>query len=241
MNGQGKKEKEKGKARETTHRVSFLRLLPFALCLSTAAAATNATNAMKAAAKTAGNAAASPQFHDIKPPLEIVTLGTWLGRIAAAALLGALLWLGWWLWRRRKPRTARAHMIPPDERARTRLNAALALLDHPERFCTAVSEITRAYLEERFGLKAPDQTTEEFLADLPKNAELDERHKESLAGFLTGCDLVKFAKFEPARSDLEALHAAALNLVEETAPVIAPARAAPSTLPPPLPPVGKAP
>ena len=231
MSGQGKRKKEEGQRRGTTHRVSFLCLLPFAFCLSTAAAATKATNSV----------ASSPQFHDIKPPLEIVTLGTWLGRFAAVALLGALLWLGWWLWRRRKPRTARAHMLPPDERARARLGAALALIDHPERFCTAVSEITRAYLEERFGLKAPDQTTEEFLADLPKNAELDERHKESLAGFLTGCDLVKFAKFEPARADLEALHAAALDLVLQTAPVAVPAQAAPPTLPPSLPPVGKAP
>ena len=231
MNGEGKRKKEEGQRSGTTHRASFLCLLPFAFCLSATAAATKATNSV----------ASSPQFHDIKPPLEIVTLGTWLGRVAAVALLGALLWLGWWLWRRRKPRTARAHMIPPDERARTRLNAALALLDHPERFCTAVSEITRAYLEERFGLKAPDQTTEEFLADLPKNAELDERHKGSLAGFLTGCDLVKFAKFEPARADLEALHAAALDLVLQTAPVAAPTGAVPPTLPPSLPPVGKAP
>ena len=204
--------------------------MPFAFRL-VAAAATKATNSV----------ASSPQFHDIKPPLEIVTLGTWLGRVAAAALLGALLWLGWWLWRRRKPRTVRAPMVPPDERARTRLNAALALLDHPERFCTAVSEITRSYLEERFGLRAPDQTTEEFLADLPRNAVLDERHKESLAGFLTGCDLVKFARFEPARADLEALHAAALDLVLQTAPVAAPVPTAPPTLPPSPPPAGKAP
>ncbi len=229
-----KRRKEKRKRHGPRCRTSLFCLLPFAFCL-VAAAATNA------ATRAVNSAASSPQFHDIKPPLEIVTIGTWLGRIAAAALLGALLWLGWWLWRRRKPRTARAHRIPPDERARTRLDAALALLDHPERFCTAVSEITRAYLEERFGLRAPDQTTEEFLADLSKNAELDERHKESLAGFLTGCDLVKFAKFEPARTDLEALHAAALDLVMQTATVSAPAAAAPPILPPSLPPVGKAP
>ena len=229
-----KRRKEKRKRHGPRCRTSLFCLLPFAFCL-VAAAATNA------ATKGTNHAASSPQFHDIKPPLEIVTIGTWLGRIAAAALLGALLWLGWWLWRRRKPRTARVPRIPPDERARTRLNAALALLDHPERFCTAVSEITRAYLEERFGLRAPDQTTEEFLADLSKNAELDERHKESLAGFLTGCDLVKFAKFEPARTDLEALHAAALDLVMQTATVSAPAAAAPPILPPSLPPVGKAP
>ena len=218
MRAECKRQKAKGKRETCGNVVRAFFLFPFSFFL-VAAAATKVTNSV----------ASSPQFHDIKPPLEIVTIGTWIGRIAAAALLGGLLWLGWWLWRRRKPRTARAHRVPPDERARTRLNAALALLDHPERFCTAVSEITRSYLEERFGLKAPDQTTEEFLADLPKNAELDERHKESLAGFLTGCDLVKFAKFEPARTDLEALHAAALDLVLQTAPA---ASAVPSSVPP---------
>lgn len=234
MSAEGKRKKENGERHAPRCRTSLFCFLPLGFCLA-AAAATNA------ATKATNRVASSPQFHDIKPPLEIVTLGTWLARIAGAALLGALLWLGWWLWRRRKPTKAREHIVPPDERARTRLNAALALLDHPERFCTTVSEITRSYLEERFGLKAPDQTTEEFLAVLPKNAELDERHKESLAGFLTGCDLVKFARFEPARADLEALHAAALDLVLQTAPVAAPPAAAPPVLPPSPPPGGKAP
>jgi hypothetical protein len=178
-------------------------------------------------------------LQDIKAPLEIATIWTWLGRVIIVAVLGGLLWLGWWLWRRRKPDTEAIKRIPPHELARERLTAALSLLDQPERFCTAVSEITRTYLEDRFGLRAPEQTTEEFLAELPRSAVLDVRHKHVLVDFLTGCDLVKFARFEPARTELIALHTAALNLVEETTPTIAPAGAVPPPLPP-VPPTARA-
>ena len=126
--------------------------------------------------------------------------------------------------------------MPADQRARERLAQALALIDQPERFCTVVSEITRTYLEERFGLRAPDQTTEEFLAELPRSIVLDLRHKQFLGDFLTRCDLVKFARFEPTRAELEQLHGSALNLVEETVPRSAPAGAVPPPLPPAAPP-----
>jgi hypothetical protein len=179
----------------------------------------------------ATNAPAKAALHDIKAPVEIPTLWTWLGRFLIASALGGLLWLGWWLWRRRKPAAEDIKRVPPDELARERLTAALALLEQPERFCTAVSEITRTYLEDRFGLRAPEQTTEEFLAELPRSAVLDARHKDVLADFLTRCDLVKFARFEPTRDELMELHNAALNLVGETTPTSAPPGAIPPTLP----------
>jgi hypothetical protein len=42
--------------------------------------------------------------------------------------------------------------------------------------------------------------------------------KDSLGEFLSGCDLVKFAKYEPGEQELRELHASALRLVEETEP-----------------------
>jgi hypothetical protein len=90
------------------------------------------------------------------------------------------------------------------------------LLDRPEPFCTLLSEIVRVYLEERFGLRAPDQTTEEFLEGLRESLALDLRHKELLRDFMIQCDLVKFARGEPERADLERLHQMASALVDET-------------------------
>ncbi|HTH49478.1 MAG TPA: hypothetical protein VMB21_18325 [Candidatus Limnocylindria bacterium] len=196
--------------------------------MSLTAAAANAVAKTTAAVPTA--------LRDIKGPIEIPTVLMWLIRIGFVLVLAGLLWLGWWLWQKRRPKEETAAIVPPDQRARERLAQALALIDEPERFCTTVSEITRTYLEERFGLRAPDQTTEEFLAELPRSIVLDVRHKEFLADFLTRCDLVKFARFEPTRPELEQLHASALNLVEETVPRMAPAVLIPPPQPPPIPP-----
>ena len=197
----------------------------------TLAAANAVTNAV---AKT--NAAVPAALHDIKGPIEIPTVLMWLIRIGIVLVLAGLLWLGWWLWQKRRPQGETVALVPADQRARERLAQALALIDQPERFCTVVSEITRTYLEERFGLRAPDQTTEEFLAELPRSIVLDLRHKQFLGDFLTRCDLVKFARFEPTRAELEQLHGSALNLVEETVPRSAPAGAVPPPLPPAAPP-----
>ena len=186
-----------------------------------AATKTNTGAAVVVGPKT--NAPAVPQqLQDIKGPIEITSWTDWA--IRGAVVLGALALLAaaWWWWRRKRPPAPPPRLVPPDERARERLAAALALIEQPERFCTTVSEIVRVYLEERFGLRAPERTTEEFLAELPRNAVLESRHKAFLSDFLTGTDLVKFAKFEPGRKELEDLHAAAVRLVEETTPRFVP-------------------
>jgi hypothetical protein len=149
----------------------------------------------------------------------------WLG-VALAAL--ALALVAWWAWRRftRPPAPApAAPPAPPHRRALDALEAALRDLGDPERFCTRVSGVLRAYLEERFGANAPDRTTEEFLAELRRGGPLDAGQQALLADFLTRCDAVKFARHAPAEAELRELHRAAWRLVRDTEP--APAAAAP--------------
>ena len=158
------------------------------------------------------------KLQDIKEPIVIRSPWMWVRLGLFLVVLGGLLALAWWWWNRgRKPAPAGPGESPAD-RARRRLTAALDQLHDPERFATRVSEIARTYLEERFGLRAPERTTEEFLSELTTSVSLDSRHKALLGEFLTSCDLVKFARAEPSRAELEALHAAAERLVEETAP-----------------------
>jgi hypothetical protein len=123
-----------------------------------------------------------------------------------------------WVWWRRKPSGPAAARVRETAaaRARTRLAESWGALDRPEAFCTLLSEIIRIYLEERFGLRAPDQTTEEFLDGLRESLALDLGHKDLLREFLVQCDLVKFARGEPERADLERLHQMASALVDET-------------------------
>ncbi|MEY2408782.1 MAG: hypothetical protein QOF48_1452, partial [Verrucomicrobiota bacterium] len=105
---------------------------------------------------------------------------------------------------------------------------ALRRIGDPKLFCTEVSDTIRFYLEERFTLRAPERTTEEFLLELRSSRHLTRDQKESLGAFLESCDLVKFARFEPTEQALRELHDSALRLIDETQydPV------APGTLPP---------
>ncbi len=108
---------------------------------------------------------------------------------------------------------AQALIVPPilpHLRARSRLEHALSLIEQPQPFCIAVSDTVRQYLEERFNFHAPERTTEEFLHELKATDLLLPDQKQSLGEFLNVCDMVKFARYEPGRPELEALHASAL-------------------------------
>jgi hypothetical protein len=53
---------------------------------------------------------------------------------------------------------------------------------------------------------------------LQETSLLTVEQKQSLAEFLAGCDMIKFAKYEPTETELRGLHTAALRLVNETEP-----------------------
>lgn len=170
---------------------------------------------------SATNAPPTPtptRLEDIRGPIDLALLAPWMTRALLVAVPLALLAWVWWRRRRSAP-TPEQVRESAAARARNRLSEAWGFLEQPERFCTLLSEIVRVYLEERFGLRAPDRTTEEFLEGLRESLALDLRHKEMLGEFLTQCDLVKFARGEPGREDLERLHQMAAGLVEDTGAV----------------------
>ena len=152
----------------------------------------------------------------LKPPVEIPSGWEWLWWTLAVLALAAALLLLWRWWRRKLAAAPIVPVIPPHVRARQRLEQALQLIADPRLFCIAVSDALRVYLEERFELRAPERTTEEFLVDLQSATHLNEAQKRSLADFLERCDLVKFARFEPTELALRELQESALRLVDET-------------------------
>lgn len=161
---------------------------------------------------------ATNDIHGIKPPVEIPNGWAWAGWLLLTLVaVAALAWLWRW-WQKKRNAPPPIVVIPPHVRARRKLEHALRLLSEPKLFCFEVSDALRAYLEERFQLRAPERTTEEFLYDLQATTHLNSVQKQSLSEFLTHCDLVKFARHEPTETDLRALHESALRLVDETAP-----------------------
>jgi len=83
-------------------------------------------------------------------------------------------------------------------------------------YYSEVSDIVRRYLENRFLLKAPEMTTEEFLFYVRDYRQLISGHKTLLKAFLLACDLVKFAKYAPPAEEMDAIFVAAKKLVDET-------------------------
>jgi hypothetical protein len=152
----------------------------------------------------------------IKPPVEIPNPWLWAAWIGGTLLFLALVALAWRAWTNARNRRTLSPPVPPHVRARQRIDAALLLIGDPRAFAIAVSDAVRVYLEERFQLRAPERTTEEFLRDLQKTSALNAEQKTSVAAFLEQCDLVKFARFEPPESALRELHESALRLVHET-------------------------
>lgn len=111
------------------------------------------------------------------------------------------------IFKRRKRQEAESIRIKAHELAynEIRLLVEEGLIDKGEikLFYQRISGILRRYIENRFGLRAPEQTTEEFLSGLEAAIDFPEEYKPLLNTFLRHCDLVKFAKHEPMKEDIQ--------------------------------------
>jgi hypothetical protein len=81
-----------------------------------------------------------------------------------------------------------------------------------------LSGVIRAYVEGRFWLRAPELTTEEFLAEARRLAALTGDHRELLGSFLERCDRVKFAGWRPEAGESLELLGVARSFVADTVP-----------------------
>lgn len=164
----------------------------------------------------AATLATTNDIRPIKPPVAVPDPWGWVLWLIGILLVLGLIVTAIILLVARRNNRAFVPPRPPHVRARERIEAALLLLSDPRAFAIAVSDAVRLYLEERFQLRAPERTTEEFLRDLQSTRELTEGQKRSLGEFLEQCDLVKFARVEPPETVLRELAEAALRLVHET-------------------------
>ncbi len=129
------------------------------------------------------------------------------------------------LWHKRQQRIREQNRVfrPAHELAYARLKL-LADEDLPSRgeiklFYQKLSDILRFYIEHRFALRAPERTTEEFLDELRNSNRLSTENRQALEDFLRQCDLVKFAKHQPARPEIEQSQNLAEKFIDVTADV----------------------
>jgi hypothetical protein len=181
--------------------------------------ASNSSALILPAQPATGAASTNLDIRGIKGPVHIPSSYAWIGWTFLALAILAAAWFAWQKFKRRKTVAKPVVVIPPNRRAKDRLRNVNELLSDPYAYCSLVSDVVRTYLEERFDLHAPDRTTEEFLEEMRSTAILHPHHKALLEEFLSRCDLVKFARFEPTQDELKSLLDAALKFIDETAPV----------------------
>jgi len=162
-------------------------------------------------------------IRDIKPPVEIVVeepnrLKYWIIAISGAVI--AIITIVTALALMRKRETAAPPPVPAHELAYDALRQlhALQLVEQGliKEYYFALSTILRHYIENRFGLRAPEQTTEEFLHATRESSAFSSEQRTILEDFLKECDLVKFANFSVSQTDAQRAHDVVVAFIEET-------------------------
>lgn len=161
-------------------------------------------------------------IRDIKPPVYFPTNYLLFIIIGIIVVLAAIVFLGLFLKKTREKRCKKP--LPPEKTAHQIARESLAALSSenlPEagrikEYYFRLSDIIRRYIEDRFMIKAPEMTTEEFLFSLGDATWFSAGHKDLLKEFLNLCDIVKFAKYGPTRKEIDASFSVADRFVEET-------------------------
>ena len=79
-----------------------------------------------------------------------------------------------------------------------------------------ISDAVRRYIETVFKVRAPEMTTQEFLASLGGSRKISAEYQELLKVFMEACDLVKFAKHAPLKEEIDSVFTTAKKFIEET-------------------------
>ena len=85
-----------------------------------------------------------------------------------------------------------------------------------EQFYVEISAIIRRYLEDRYAVKAPELTTDEFLQLAAGESELTREHQQLLSEFLQQADVVKFAAVLATDAQVQRSSDLAMRFLEET-------------------------
>jgi hypothetical protein len=131
--------------------------------------------------------------------------------------------------RRPPPPPRPAHEIALERLDRLGAGGFAENADHRP-FYFQLSEVIRDYLGARYGFDSLEMTTSELVGELKRRAGRELVLGE-IEGWLSGCDLVKFAKISPSAQEARGALELAIRIVESTRP-----RPEPQVLPGPPPP-----
>lgn len=153
----------------------------------------------------------APTLADLRPPAVPVEIPVaspsrlpWYASIGAGALL--LILVAWLFTRRKRPEEIAPNLTPSEQ---ANLEFERLMREDPlargetNTFFVEMTAIVRRYIERSTGVRAPEQTTEEFLRAMRTHASFPTDTRDQLKEFLEAADLVKFAAQVPVREEIE--------------------------------------
>lgn len=146
----------------------------------------------------------------LRPPAEPLPLPEsaaaawwWIGVLASMVVVtGAAVFLRL---RRRRRTVAVGPTLSPAEMAYLELQRLLEAQEADndvKLFYVELTAIVRRYIERTTGIRAPEQTTQEFLREIGRKSVFPEEESWRLTSFLEAADLVKFAAHRPREEDV---------------------------------------
>jgi hypothetical protein len=143
----------------------------------------------------------------------------WIWAVAAVVVIGLGV-VVWAVVRRRHSHRIVRVFRPAHElaygRLRALVEAKLVEQGRTKEFYQQITDILRHYIEDRFSLHAPEQTTDEFLYSLSQADTLAKPDQAGLADFLQHCDLVKFATHLPTAEQIQQTFNLVKGFIEKT-------------------------
>jgi hypothetical protein len=164
------------------------------------------------------------QLRDVKPPIDIpFNYFVLFTVIASVILIGAMAYIGYRLYKKRKET---GYLLRPPEPPQPAHEMALKALEELikkdliskgliKEFYSEISEIIRRYIEGRFFIPALEETSGEILREL-KNQDIDEDIQNRVQEILELSDLVKFAKYKPVDEENQKVITLSREFIEET-------------------------
>lgn len=137
--------------------------------------------------------------------IDVAAIWPWL--LFGAFLTGGVI--TYLVIRIRNRRLAMRAAIPPSPRELARRELQLLVEDNPlardemQTFFVMLTGVVRRFIERTTGVRAPEQTTEEFLNEMRSHAGFGGESRDRLRSFLESADLVKFAAFRPERNEID--------------------------------------
>ncbi|MFK7738150.1 MAG: hypothetical protein AB8B50_19135 [Pirellulaceae bacterium] len=156
-----------------------------------------------------------PPMDELLPPEERRNL--WYLGAAVAVAITVLAATAYWLIKQRGVQVRRANAYDiAMQRLRPLLSQSSSGKVGAEQFFVEISDVVRRYLEDRFELRAPELTTDEFLQLASEKSGLSREHQHLLSEFLSQADVIKFAGVQASSQDIQRSSDLAMRFLEDT-------------------------